>query len=254
MKFLKTKNISKFSISDQTLIAYPKHPGGNRVVINATGGLMLPKGTGDDAYPEGTPSNQRPKLTGVRQPIDANGTIRYNITTESIEAYIGDAWKVVAAPSASTISKSEFGPGNGVDVFFGPLNATYQYSYSASPDNVIVLVENVFQISGKNFTIVQNPSSAVGETGTGEEILATALTSIENGNQYVITKVGTTDFTSIGAAANTVGTVFTKSSGTGLGDGEVRRTGYYVKFTSAVPDTGDGGNPVYVTVYYGYAN
>ena len=49
MKFLKTKNISKFSISDNTLIAYPSGVTGkySRVIIDATGGLMLPKGTGD---------------------------------------------------------------------------------------------------------------------------------------------------------------------------------------------------------------
>lgn len=245
MKFLKTKNISKFSISDQTLIVYPKvQGGGNRVVINATGGLLLPKGS----------EAQKPKLTGVRQPTDANGTIRYNTDTASIEAYVGNAWKVVAAPAATTIVKSQFGPGDGVDVFFGPLNPTYEYSYSASADNVIVLVENVFQISGNNYSVVQNPSSATGHTGTGAEIAATALTSVQNGNQYVITTAGTTNFTLLGAANNNVGTVFTKSGGTGLGTGEVRQAGYYIKFTGPVPNTGSGGNPVYVTVYYGYAN
>ncbi len=69
MKFLKTKNISKFSINDRTLIAYPDANGpAGRVVMNSHGGLMLPKGS----------TGQRPQLTGVRQPTDANGTIRYN--------------------------------------------------------------------------------------------------------------------------------------------------------------------------------
>ena len=77
MKFLKTKNISKFSINDRTLISYPDGNGpGNRLVVNAKGGMMLPKGT----------TAERPQLTGVRQPTDANGTIRYNTTTNSIEA------------------------------------------------------------------------------------------------------------------------------------------------------------------------
>ncbi len=113
-----------------------------------------------------------------------------------------------------------------------------------------MLVENVMQISTTNFGIFQNPST----TGTGAEINATALSSANNGTSYVITAVGSTDFTAFGAAANTQGTVFTKSGGTPTGTGKVREAGYYLSFTSAVPASGGGGNPVYVTVYYGYAN
>jgi hypothetical protein len=241
MKFLKTKNISKFSINDRSLIAYPDGNGpGNRVVVNAKGGIMLPKGT----------TAQRPQLTGVRQPTDANGTLRYNTTTTSMEAYIGGAWVTVATALASAITKQTLGPGDGTSTIFGPLNSTFASLYAASADNIIVLVENVFQISTTNFNINQNPSS----TGTGSEINATALSSANNGTQYVITSAGTTSFTSFGAAANTVGTVFTKSGGTPTGSGKVRRAGYYITFTSAVPASGGGGNPVYVTIYYGYAN
>lgn len=83
MKFLKTKNISKFNVSDNTMIVYPKGVGtGNRAVINANGGLMIPKGS----------TAERPKLTGVHQPTDANGTIRYNTDTNTIEAYINGSW------------------------------------------------------------------------------------------------------------------------------------------------------------------
>lgn len=183
MKFLKTKNLSKWSPNDRTLIVYPDENGpGNRVVMNAKGGLMLPKGT----------TSQRPQLTGVRQPTDANGTIRYNTSNNTIEAYVGGTWVTVASPVASAITKQTFGPGDGVETVFGPLNPTFVTSYSASSDNIIVLVENVFQISTTNYTVVQNP---------------------------------------VGKPA-----------------------GWYVQFTSAVPATGGGGNPVYVTVYYGYAN
>lgn len=241
MKFLKTENLSKFSINDRTLIVYPDGVGpGNRVVVNAKGGMMLPKGT----------TAERPQLTGVRQPTDANGTIRYNTSTSSIEAYVGGSWVTVASPLAAAIAKQTLGPGDGVSTIFGPLNTTYAASYAASADNIIVLVENVFQISTSNFNINQNPTS----TGTGSEINATALSSGNNGTSYVITDVGTTSFTSFGAAANTVGTVFTKSGGTPTGTGKVRLAGYYITFTSAVPASGGGGNPVYVTVYYGYAN
>jgi hypothetical protein len=183
MKFLKTKNISKFSINDRSLISYPSGNGpGNRVVINATGGLMLPKGS----------NAQRPQLSGVRQPSDANGTIRYNTSNTTIEAYVGGSWVTVASPVSSAIIKQTLGPGDGTETIFGPLNTSFVTSYSASADNIIVLVENVMQISTTNYTVVQNPSG--------------------------------------------------------------KPTGWYINFTSAIPASGGGGNPVFVTVYYGYAN
>jgi uncharacterized protein (UPF0333 family) len=192
MKYLKTKNISKFSINDRSLIAYPDGVGpGNRVVVNAKGGMMLPKGT----------TAQRPQLSSVRQPTDANGTIRYNTSLSSIEAYVGGTWVIVASPVASAIVKQTLGPGDGVERVFGPLNSTAAFltAYSASADNILVLVENVMQISTTNFTVVQSDG-----------------TTPINGNVYA--------------------------------------AGWYINFTSAVPASGGGGNPVYVTVYYGYAN
>lgn len=191
MKFLKTKNISKFSINDRTLIAYPDATGpGGRVVMNSRGGLMLPKGT----------TGQRPQLTGVRQQTDANGTIRYNTSDNTIEAYVGGTWVVVASPVASAITKQTLGPGDGTETVFGPLNSTFVTSYSASDDNVLVLVENVFQISTTNYSVEQSVSGSLS------------------------------------------------------GPNAPYADGWYIKFTSAVPASGGGGNPVYVTVYYGYAN
>jgi hypothetical protein len=102
---------------------------------------MLPKGT----------EAQRPLLSGVRQPTDANGTIRYNTTTQTLEAYIDDVWEVVRAPGANTITKQTLGPGDDTEVAFGPLVKT-----PASPNNIIVLVENVFQISETNFNLSNN--------------------------------------------------------------------------------------------------
>lgn len=193
MKYLKTKNISKFSINDRSLISYPSSNGpGNRVVMNAKGGLMLPKGS----------TAQRPQLTSVRQPTDANGTIRYNTSTNQIEAYVGNTWVILASPVASAITKQTLGPGDGVETVFGPLNSTPAYitAYSASPDNILVLVENVFQISTTNYSVVQ----------------------------------------SVGGSLS--------------GPNAPYADGWYVKFTSPVPASGSGGNPVYVTIFYGYAN
>ena len=138
MKFLKQKNISKYSTTDQTL--FTNHFG--RAVMGLTGGLRLPQGT----------TAQRPQTSGVRYPGDAtefaDGTIRYNTTTNSLEALIAGVWEVVRAPGATTITKQTLGPGNDVDVNFGPLTLT-----PSSPDNIIVLVENVMQISTTNYTL-----------------------------------------------------------------------------------------------------
>jgi hypothetical protein len=191
MKYLKTKALSKWSTSDRSLIAYPDGVGpGNRVVLNAKGGLMLPKGT----------TAQRPQLTSVRQPTDANGTIRYNTTLNVLEAYVGSTWVTVASPVASAITKQTLGPGDGTETVFGPLNTSFVTAYSASADNIIVLVENVFQISSTNYSVQQSVSGSL------------------------------------------------------TGPNAPYADGWYVKFTSAVPASGSGGNPVYVTIYYGYAN
>lgn len=139
MKFLKQKNISRYTVNDNTLIA--NYYG--RAVMDLTGGLRLPKGT----------TAQRPQLSSVRTPNGANGYIRYNTSTNSLEAYIDGVWEVVRAPGATSITKQEIGPGDYSETLFGPLS-----QIPASADNILVFVENVFQISTTNFTLVQNPA------------------------------------------------------------------------------------------------
>jgi hypothetical protein len=141
MKFLKQKNISKYSITDQTL--FTNHYG--RAVMGLSGGLRLPQGT----------TAQRPQTSGVRYPGDASefadGTIRYNLDTNSLEALIAGVWEVVRAPGATTITKQTLGPGDGSAVTFGPLTLT-----PSSENNIIVLVENVMQIGTTNYTLTSS--------------------------------------------------------------------------------------------------
>lgn len=137
MRFLKQKTLSKYSPSDQTLFA--NHYG--RAVMEITGGLRLPKGT----------TAQRPQLSGVRTTGGANGFMRYNTTTNSIEAYVDGVWEVVRAPGATAITKQTLGPGNEVQTTFGPLT-----KIPNSENNILVFVENVFQISDTNYNLVDN--------------------------------------------------------------------------------------------------
>lgn len=144
MKFLKQKNISRWSISDNTLFA--NHYG--RAVMDLTGGLRIPKGT----------TAQRPDVSGVKTPNGANGFIRYNTDTDpvtgsviGIEAYIDGNWEVVRAPGAGAIYKQTLGPGDDFETIFGPLDIVPD-----SEDTIIVLVENVWQISNTNYNILYN--------------------------------------------------------------------------------------------------
>lgn len=161
MRYLKRKTLSRYSANDDSLMIYdtmvPGHTqNGSRAVMDLTGALRLPKGTTD----------QRPNLSTVETANGPNGYIRYNTTTNSVEAYIDGIWEVVRAPGASAISKQTIGPGDLVETKFGPLTTVpASTSYLASPDNIIVLVENVMQISTTNFTIVSNPSGTSSATG-----------------------------------------------------------------------------------------
>lgn len=134
MRFLKQKALSRFSQTDQTL--FTNHYG--RAVMDVAGGLRLPKGT----------EAQRPNVSGVRTLGGPNGFIRYNTDTDSIEAYIAGSWEVVRAPGAASIYKQTLGPGDGIETTFGPL-----YEIPDAEDNIIVLVENVWQISNDNFNV-----------------------------------------------------------------------------------------------------
>jgi hypothetical protein len=156
MKYLKTKNISKFSIKDNTYIQNTY----GRITIDSNNSIRLPKGTGDENHLPGTPENQRPNTATIS---NLTGAIRYNTTTSSIEAYIGfpgnESWEIVKAPSSAAISRSNgLGPGDAVERFFGPLNPSFTRTFIASGDNIIVLVENVWQIWITNFNIVENPA------------------------------------------------------------------------------------------------
>jgi hypothetical protein len=146
MKFLKQKNISKFSITDQTLFTNQY----GRAVMGLSGGLRLPQGT----------TAQRPIVTNeVRYPGSstefADGTIRYNLDTNSLEALIAGEWEIVRAPGANTIKKQTLGPGDGDAEIFGPLLEIPSLPPGVPFDyGIIVLVENVIQISVDNYDVL----------------------------------------------------------------------------------------------------
>ena len=257
MKFLKQKNISRYSVSDQTLFVNQY----GRGVMNYVGGLRLPKGT----------EAQRPQETDVRTLGGADGFIRYNTDTNTIEALIDGIWEVVRAPGANTITKQTLGPGDGVEQIFGPLLTDFEYKFTADINNLIVLVENVWQIAGTNHVLIQNPcdvtatvisfdqaTSTISSSNTsvahfknsgffeGQEIVVSG--SANNDGTYIIDSVSASEIVveesltdeSAGASVSIVGNSPLSSSPYG--------EGFFLKFD----DADIVGK--FVTVYYGYAN
>ena len=101
-----------------------------------------------------------PAGSTVTRPIfPANGMLRYNTDTNNFEAYAGGVWARLKRAQPNDIVQQNLGVGDASEVDFGPLNSgDIDNIAPVAAENVIVLVENVFQISSTNYTLVQNPA------------------------------------------------------------------------------------------------
>jgi hypothetical protein len=157
MRFLKTLTLNRRAIYDDRLAINTD----SEVVMNTPTNLLLPKGTGDVEEPAGSSQNQRPVSP-------TTGMIRYNTSTDQFEGYQAGSWRQFRFKEPTNITQQNLGAGNDEEIYFGPLNPS-PVSYVSLPSgwdpvqiakNMLVLVENVVQLSGANhnYTVVQNPS------------------------------------------------------------------------------------------------
>ena len=147
MRFLKTLTLNRRAIYDDRLAVTTL----DAIVMNTPKNLLIPKGV--ESNRPGSP---------------VNGMIRYNTDTNQFEGYQAGAWRQFRFKEPTTITQQNLGAGNDEEIYFGPLNPS-PVSYASLPSgwdptqiakNMIVLVENVVQLSGLNYnyTVVQNPS------------------------------------------------------------------------------------------------
>jgi hypothetical protein len=260
MKYLKTKNISKFSISDKTFIANPY----GRITTNSKNSLQIPAGS----------TAQRPQPS-----LATNGMMRLNTTTGRFEMYQANDWRDVKFKSPSQVTYQSYGPGNNIEILFGILNpappATIEDGLPWTGAQLMVYAENVFQLFGTNFSVVQNPCNVTGTIisfTSGTKTITSSNTSIINfltqgfhtGQTIVITGSGSNDgiYTVATVTSSTIvinETLADEAAGasvTIVGRSTLTNlpypAGYYIKFNSPVPSTGGGGNPIYVTVITGF--
>ena len=155
MRYLTQQTLNRRAIFDQRLYVDMT----SSVVMNTTNNMLVPKGS-----------------TANRPVEPVEGMMRYNTTTHQMEVYQGSsaAWKAIRYKEATQITQQSLGAGDNTTVYFGPLSSAYNTSAAGSTtaypngsssditsyggQNIIVLVENVMQISGTNYTVVQNPT------------------------------------------------------------------------------------------------
>jgi hypothetical protein len=140
MKFLKSQTTSKRSFQTGAGMFYNDSTG----VFDLRSNSAMQVPFGSDA--------QRPDAPQL-------GMMRFNTDNNSVEFYDNGIWKEVRLKEPTPIHQQDLGTGDGIETVFGALNANdSSYPVPASAQCVLVLVENVLQISTTNYTLEQSVS------------------------------------------------------------------------------------------------
>ena len=100
--------------------------------------------------------------TYYRGDFPVNGTLRYNTDTEAFEGYANGTWKQIRRVEPTSIVQQNLGNGDASETLFGPLDSgDIETPVPSAAQNVLVFVENVFQIATTNYTLVQNPAGKI---------------------------------------------------------------------------------------------
>ena len=263
MKFLKTKNISKFSVSDRTFIVNPY----GRITTNSTNSLQIPVGTNEE----------KPQTSLLREGMMRmnTGALGVNVGTAQFEIYQAAAWRPVKFKVPSQVTYSTPVTANDIETLFyidpqPPLTIEDGNAWTGA--QLMVYVENVFQLYNQNFVVVENPCNVQGNnisivfatktissTGinfvtkgfhAGQTITLSGSAASNNGT-YTVASVTTSTIVvnevinneSVGATITIIG----KSSITNA----VYPVGKYIRFFDPVPSVGVYGT-IAVTIISGF--
>jgi hypothetical protein len=257
MRFLKTLTLNRRAIYD------------DRVAL-----------TTEDTFTVATSNNMvLPKSNNSLSAVQVEGMLRYNTTSKDVEVYSGNpaSWRTLRYKESTGITQQNLGYGDSDNVFFGPLNPTppsiVESGTTWGGQNLIVVVENVIQLHGINYTIVQNPTipgqEYTGDTSanatTGDSVInfdvstlpiypSVNITGAEiSGSASIPSSTTITEYTTNSSGqltSVTISNVLTNSitAGTELTITDLLNadSGYFIQFNSAVPY----GKPV--TVLHGF--
>jgi hypothetical protein len=212
----------------------------DRVVTNSKTSLQVPKGAKSD----------RPAAL-------VDGTVRYNTDLKEFEVYNSYnpgayPWEILRTIRPATITPQNLGYGNYVDYYFGPLSYNVDIT---KPQNILVFVDNVYQVPTTNYTLTTNPSSSTStvalSTSSGATTLyLNTLTGIDTGSNGYWRTISAPSGMQLGTTVTTVSTTFDNNFGGwavgislptvgSISNGTIVTVAYsngtYIQFTGPVP-------------------
>jgi len=233
MRFLKNLNANSKAPADQRFLITPS----SEVQFNTSRSLQLPSGGVSGKA-------QSPTAGMIRYNSDP-----YNASTNpnggQVEVYQGSNWRALRYKESGAITIQNLGNGDGVSTLYGPINPAFipsvvQSGYTWTGANLMVYIENVFQIYNTNYLIATNPvtettiattansgSSSLIVSNIGDIIIGSAITNTAP-TVTVSTTVNTVSATATyvsGAVTNNT-LVITGQSGTIVNGALVTGTGF----------------------------
>lgn len=224
MRFLRNLNLNPKAPHDKRLNITKS----DEVQFNTTRSLLLPSGPDAD-----------------RAVSPVAGMMRLNTTSGQVEVYQSNSWRSLRFKEASQITLQNLGNGDGISTLYGPLNpappAVVQSGTNWTGANLMVYVENVFQIFNSNYLIAQNPNvdttvSVLANTGSTSltlsnvaDLIAGSLITTSAPTTTISTTVSTAAVTATYVSGGVTSTTMNVSSKSGTfvnGQQIVNTTGF----------------------------
>lgn len=149
MRLLKAQNTNLRNIYGKGV----KYDIDDQIILDSTNVMLVPKGT-----------------TAERPSSAVNGHLRYNTTDNRFEIYEAGVWVGVrnTSPSSSApITIQNLGNGDDLETIFGTLNSGDPFfPVPLAAQNILVFIENIYQIPNTNYQLIQNPTGNSPSTGS----------------------------------------------------------------------------------------
>lgn len=222
MKFYKRQSLNYHNPQDNTFAVESD----GRVIAETSASIRIPAGSIND-----------------RPDDDSVGQLRYNTSYKDFEGLVETIWERIRTVRPANITVQNLGNGNYFSTDFGPLNADYQPSYDKGPENIMVYVDNVYQIPTTNYVLTEDPeptsATTTATTTAGSAILyLNDVTNVQPGCRIIGEGIssGTTVVDTVLATTHIImSTTATTEIITGTTMTFVFSTGSYIQFTGPVP-------------------